>query len=141
MDESLEQYLKECLYTPTDLAEVRVHLARTPGDISFWNQKLSEAVAAANVAEADYRCVEGVVFTEMKELLLIKRNKATESDVKALQRADKRYTAAKVKVGDGDADVVRLRGVCEALKAKMSALITLSTFIRAEMSDPTLNRL
>lgn len=139
LDPELDQYLTESLTTPSDPSGVREHLARVPMDLARWSQLHAQAHRRAGNAEAAYRRVEGELWNEYRDKYLRIKGKATEKDVFYAVRSDPRYIAAKEAVVAAEADVIDLKGICDAQKAKVQALITMGTLIRAELSDPTVS--
>lgn len=138
LDPTLDAFLTESLTTPSDASGLREHLSRVPHDLARWSQLYASAHRRAGNAEAAYRKVEGELWLFYKDKLLRIKGKATDKDVFYAVRSDNRYIAAKQAVVAAEADVIDLKGICDSQKAKVQALITMGTLIRAELGDPTI---
>lgn len=137
-DPDLDAYLADCLTTPTDAPGLREHLGRVANDLQSWSRLHAQAHRRAGAAEAQYRLVEGKLWKEHKDKITRIKGKATDKDVFYAVRSDPRYIAAKQAVVDAEADVIDVKGICDAQKAKVQAMITMGTLIRAELGDPTI---
>lgn len=138
LDPQLDQFLSECLFTPTDAPGLKDHLGRVSHDLARWSQLHAQAHRRAGNAEAEYRRVEGELWLVYKDKLTRIKGKATDKDVFYAVRSDPRYIKAKQAVVAAEADVIDLKGICDSQKAKVQAMITMGTLIRAEVGDPTI---
>ncbi len=126
---------------PDDMFEI------DPLDVNDSFIKLPAQVARANAQHADaYRTflvAKRNVDHTFATVYLAKRDaaegKTTEAYLKSLIETDEDYCAAVEQLTNADARLKRLNGVCDALRTKRDALISVGANMRAEMQgDPSI---
>jgi hypothetical protein len=146
IDAAKEAQLDELeLYLTTvaniDPLNINDEFVRIPSDIAYCNALYSDARKDKLYAELVRTRTVARLRIEHRERLLEEEKKATEGMISSAVEDDDRYQLAYQAEIDAEIREVRYRGVCEALRAKKDALISLGAQYRAEMdSDPMVKK-
>ncbi len=128
--------------TEIDPILVEDAFARLPRDIAHWNNQYADQLRRYLTAEFHVKQLKALLAIEHRQKLadaLGPSGRVTESQVDAAVQGDKRLKAAHDNLVEQEVEKVRLQGVCEALRAKQSALMSIGASIRAEKAgDPTI---
>lgn len=142
MDEQTEKdYMTESveLHEVTHLDE---DMRRLPGDLAYWNNQYAEAFRKHARIKVNCDKLNGQLFMEHREKLILSEGKATEKMIGAMVDQDETWHAARISLVEAEAEKVRLRGVCDAVIAKKDMMQSIGAKLRIEMAnDPSIRQM
>jgi len=138
---TVEAYLKECVMV--EPLAIEEEFVRLPADLAYWAERYALAYGVEAKAKSHRTRLHALLSIEYRESLGQSPGvgRVTEALVEAKVENDVRYIAAVNHHIDADVDLVRLKGVVDAIRTKRDMLISIGAHVRAEMgTDPTLRR-
>lgn len=110
--------------------------AKLPGQLAHYNELFAQALRKYLRAERRRKETFARLYLEKRESA---EEKLSEGMIKAMVESDEEYEQACLHEIDTEVDKAKLWGICEAIRAKKDALISIGAHVRAELGgDPFL---
>lgn len=134
-----DEYLRQCVrIEPLAIQEEYVRL---PSDLAYWNARYASALRQHMMAKIESERVAARLRIELREQLLGRNAKVTESMVDSAVETHPDWQTARLEEIDAEVRKVQLHGVLDALRTKREMLISLGAHVRKEMDhDPAIRR-
>lgn len=109
---------------------------RISSDQAYWNAKLADAFKAYERAKLNRKRLEALLQLQYREELS-QSGKVTEKVIESHVSCDPRMHTAEDEELNAEVELVQMKGVCEAVRAKREMLVSFGAHVRAEMQgDP-----
>jgi hypothetical protein len=134
---TVEEQLKSAV--SIDPLLIQEEYVRLPADLAYWNERYVQAYRAQGTAKSRKERLFALLSLQTRQRLVDEGLKPTESMVTAHVEGDKSYIAVADSFFAAEVELVRIKGVVEAVRAKKDMLVSVGAHIRAELnSDPSL---
>jgi hypothetical protein len=122
--------------TSIDNNQLNEEFIRLPSDLSYFSNLYAEACDASARAKLLKEMAEAAVVQELRST----NDKINVDMVKALVTLDETVEASRRNLITAETNEVRLKGVCDAIRAKKDMLVSIGANIRAESEGSPLIR-
>lgn len=123
--------------THLDALDLTTPFTKISSDIAHWTERYAKALGRLLRAEAYRKRTQAELFLEIKKTQLEGGKYPSEEVAKAALQSNPRFIDAQEAEIDAEVARVRINGICEALRAKKDALVSLGADVRAERGgDP-----
>ncbi len=135
--ENLEDYLRKSV--KIDPLDIKGEFIRIPADLAFWNGRYADALREFLMAKADLEILKAQLMPLVRQALLDKGAKVTESIIESAVDGDAQVVEARDRLVNAEVEKARLYGTLDAIRSKKEMLISLGAHLRAELEgDPSL---
>jgi hypothetical protein len=124
----MAEYRRQCV-TVND-TDISGEFARLSGDQDYWNNRFARAYESHAKTKLARERTEALVQLEVRRKLKDEGEKVVEKLVEARVRTDERVKSMEDAELDADVMLVKVKGVCEAIKTKREMIISLGAHIR-----------
>ena len=133
----VEDYLLDCVRI--EPLAIQEEFVRCPRDLAYWNERYAHAYEEQVTSKLDLERVEGMTRIRIEAQHADAKKKVTVPTVDALVLNDDDVYNAKVRHIKAEVEVVRIKGVLDAVRAKRDMIVSIGAHIRAELAgDPTI---
>ena len=134
-DREIDKYQRDC--TNIEPLALQEEFVRVPADMAHWNGKYADAFEDYEQSKLHTRRLESLIQIEVRDRLARDGGKTTEKAVESAVAGDPRLQAAEDEQLRTEVQLVRLKGVCEAVRCKREMIVSLGAHVRSEMQmDP-----
>ena len=120
---------------------IQGEFVRIAADLAHWSEQFAESTRAFRKAEHQLETIKAHVYLHVRMMADSAGMKLTEAMVASQVCLDGKVSAAVTAHIDAEAEMLRVKGVVQALITKRDMLISLGAHIREEMKgDPTIKQ-